>query len=194
MDSNLEIFKTVCEALKAAAEGPDTATSDRDKHRERSQRFVGNLAALMRDAYKHDDSVYVLNMSHKENHDRFGSYEVLFDILACRTETVRSSNHGTELTYITAGLWAVESEMARDSREALYDFNKLVLADCAEKLFVGSITDDVNAFLGTLAAPASKCKGKVTLALVTHPGEWDDRGDLQCYVWDVGKWNKVLSK
>lgn len=191
----MNIFAMVKEALTAAAEAPDTSTADKDKHRDRSRRFVKNLAKLMRTSYPKDSGVCVLDKDCGDYETELGSRELLFDVLACRVGTVPSSIRGTALTYVTEGIWAVESEMDKSSREAVYDFNKLVLADCAEKLFVGPITDDVTSFIKTLAAPASACKVDVHLALITHPGDWKKTSlKVRCFIGRRGKWTEVHPK
>ncbi len=79
-----------------------------------------------------------------------------------------------ELTYVTRSLWAVESEMAHDTREALHDFNKLVLAASSNKLFVGPKVANADAYLNSLLLPARCCSGSIFVALVPHPGTWDN--------------------
>lgn len=67
----------------------------------------------------------------------------------------------------------VESELARDSREAVRDFQKLVRADCENKLFVGPQVDDSGAFRRPLGAVAARCRGTTYAAFVPHPDTWD---------------------
>jgi len=67
----------------------------------------------------------------------FGVNELLFDVLVCEYASTRAAKSNKDLLFVSKGLWAIESELARDSRQALRDFQKLALADCENKLFVG---------------------------------------------------------
>jgi len=71
------------------------------------------------------------------NRGEFGLNELLYDVCVCRTETCLSARQGKTLRYVTKALWQVESEFARDSYEAVKDFNKLVIGSAENKLFVG---------------------------------------------------------
>lgn len=66
----------------------------------------------------------------------------------CRIARVESAAQGKTLWYVAEALWQVESELARDSRQALIDFNKLVLGAARHKLFVGPQVADSEAFVG----------------------------------------------
>jgi len=116
--------------------------------------------------------------------------ELLYDICVCRVAPVQSAVHKKELLYITDALWLIESEFARDSRQTLLDFNKLVLGSSRNKLFVGPQVRDNDSFIRVLLAPAAACTGNVFLALLPHPALWDSDGQAEPKFWRFagGQW------
>ena len=124
---------------------------------------------------------------------QLGLNELLFDVTVCGTRVTPSAVAGRSLTYLTGNLWAVESEFARDSRKAIFDFNKLVLSAADQKLFVGPAVADEESFLAVLGPVADCCTGGVFVALVPHPDEWDAIPQLACRAWTRagGKWVPV---
>lgn len=66
----------------------------------------------------------------------------------------------------------VESEFARNSRQALIDFNKLVLGSAHNKLFIGPQVSEVEPFVNVLKPAARACTGNVYIALIPHPAKW----------------------
>lgn len=102
--------------------------------------------------------------------------ELLHDVTVCRLAPVQSAAQGKTLWYVTDALWQVESELARDSRQALIDFNKLVLGAARHKLFVGPQVTDPEAFIDVLRPAAARCVGHVFAALIPHPDAWDHPG------------------
>jgi hypothetical protein len=133
---------------------------------------VEALADQFRAQYKPQATVRVLSKHFGLYREEFGLNELLFDVLVCDTSSVHSARDSVSLTFVTRALWAVESEFARDTRQAIFDFNKLVLAAADSKLFVGPLVRDETAFLAPLLAPAARCSGDVFAALVPHPSEW----------------------
>lgn len=117
----------------------------------------------------------------------FGLNELLFDILVCETDRVTSSNRKKVLTYVTKSIWQIESEFSRNSREAMYDFNKLVLGASENKLFIGPQVSNERAFLQPLEKPARYCASNTYVALVPHPSEWKRvNPDVHCWVFRNG--------
>lgn len=177
------------------------------EHRKRSARFVEALAECLKRESRGSGEIKALhkpvNEQGKKTHPKpesgkvraeFGMDELLFDVLVCDTGTTNSPR-GTKLTYIQKGIWAVESELARNSREALYDFNKLVLADAQYKLFVGSYLpeDEMQAnyvhdedFLKPLADPARHIRGECFAVLIPHPSAWKKGARLEARGWTLG--------
>jgi hypothetical protein len=160
------------DALESALRQPDEGGTPGSIHRNRSKCFVETLATRFRQLHGDQGSIRVLSKHCGLHRDEFGLNELLFDILVCDTSSVPSARGSASLTFITKALWVVESEFARDARQALFDFNKLVLASADSKLFVGPMVTDEQAFLGTLLAPATRCGGQVFVALIPHPAGW----------------------
>lgn len=114
----------------------------------------------------------------------FGLNALLFDVLVCETGKTLSATRRTELTCVTRALWAVESEMARDNRQALLDFNKLLLAASDNKLFVGPQVAGAAAYLNSLLYPARCCSGSVYVALCLI----STSGEAACLLSTCGTW------
>ncbi len=162
-------------------------------HKNRSINFVECLAQLLHNQYEAIENIATLSKHNPENRAKFGVNELLFDITTCQFSTINSGKSNKELAYITKGLWVVESEMAKDKRQALYDFNKIVLADSENKLFVGPLVhhSEEADYLNVLAAAATYCKGNLYLALVPHPGNWGSENNIapeatKAFYWKDG--------
>lgn len=167
------VRERVAMALHAARTTPLTATIPRVLHAARSREFVQALGTALASLYEHDADVACFTKHDATRRKEFGTNELLYDITVCRTATVPSARAGKHLYYVSAPLWHVESELAEDSREALYDFNKLVLGAAPYNLFVGPLVTDPAAFIDVLRPPASSCAGRVFVALIPHPRDWD---------------------
>ncbi|MBK8015241.1 MAG: hypothetical protein IPK20_00140 [Betaproteobacteria bacterium] len=125
----------------------------------------------------------------------FGMQELLYDISILQFDNV-TSIRGQDLVYLKRGLWIIESEMARDSRQALYDFNKLVLGNAQNVLFIGPQLNDSerhNGYLRVLKAPARNCASAPYLALIPHPDSWTiDTRSVKLYSWQGDEWSDDL--
>ena len=175
----MNIVSVVQTALDSAAATDIERTSKQQLHRERSKRFVENLASALRAQLEDPSTTSVLSKHYHRNRQRFGLNELLFDVLVCETGTTISALNYEELTYVKKGIWAVESEFARDSREAVFDFNKLVLGAAENLLFIGPKVEDQEGFLSPLSAPADCCEGEVYVVLVPHPADWGEESPLE---------------
>jgi len=169
-------------SFRAARSKPIEAASEKELHQRRSREWVEALADGFRDHYQSDSTVRVFSKHNPSTRVDFGLNELLYDILVCRVGTVQAARHRKDLLYIREALWQVESEFARDSRQALIDFNKLVLGAANSKLFVGPQVSDCQSFLGVLLPAARACGGNVYASLIPHPSEWE-RGDYHIQVW-----------
>ena len=185
----INVAELVTEAMAQAKSQVDIEGASGAVHRERSRRFVEALGAGLRMRLARPE-VRVLTKHYDVHRQELGLNELLFDVLACEIDKVSSARAGVKVSFITKGLWAIESEFARDPREALYDFNKLVLADCESKLFVGSHTADDPGYLRVLASAAAHCRGEVYVALLPHPDGWREPGSkaVTSYRWVAGDW------
>jgi len=159
-------------------------------HRARSRVWVDTLAKQFQRCFERDSAVRVFWRDNPEHRKHFRVNELLHDILICQVGTVQSAMHKKDLLYIKDVLWQVESEFARDSRQALIDFNKLVLGSGRSKLFVGPQVNDNQSFIDVLRPAANVCTGNVYVALVPHPKDWDKpayRIDIWAYA--NGQWS-----
>lgn len=173
------ISALVISALKSAMGSDDVGKTKGQVNRNRSKNFVEELGKQFSSEYQSNKNIRVLTKHNGENRAEFGLNELLFDVLVCEVSIVPSSTRRKALTHVTKGLWAVESEMAQNSREAMYDFNKLVLSSCERLLFVGPLVSDNAAFISPLKQAAQYCKKPVYIALIPHPREWlDDENTL----------------
>lgn len=189
----MNVVPIITAALDIAHKTPDTGEAPGVIHRNRSKAFVEALAAEFRTVYSSREDVVVLSKHYANHRQQLGLNELLFDVTVCGTGVTPSAVAGRNLTYLTGSLWAVESEFARDSRKAVFDFNKLVLSAADQKLFVGPTVEDEESFLAVLGPVADCCTGSIFVALVPHPDEWGAAAHLRCNVWmrAGGKWAAV---
>lgn len=143
-------------------------------HNKRSMEWVESLANGFRDAFASDKSVRVFSRHYHENRQDFGVNELLYDVTVISAETVESAARKKNLFFVKAALWQVESEFSRDSRQALIDFNKLVLGSAKNKLFIGPQIQDHDSLIKVLTPAAAVCPGEVYAAFIPHPDEWDN--------------------
>lgn len=169
-------------ALKQAtacdSPGSPDLISMQSLHQRRSGEWVRCLAHELTTLVKDEGDVRVLYRNNEANREDFGLNELLYDVCICRTNQHPSARGGRSLRYVAEALWLVESEFARDSFQAVKDFNKLVIGYAANKLFIGprlGATDEpayLAALLPVARASADNGASSVYTALVPHPGEW----------------------
>ena len=172
---DISALRSMIEAgLRAARTVPTGSTSAMLEHRARSRAWIEALASAFQQTHAAEPDVRVFYQSNPANRRDFGLNELLHDITVARQGTVLVPRHNKPLSYIREVLWQIESELARDGREALFDFNKLVLGAARHKLFVAPDVHRPDAFLRTLLAPAKACMGRVFLSIVPHPDRWEE--------------------
>ena len=158
-------------------------------NQKRSLALVEALGNAFLKEYSDDSRVKVFWKGNPAHRAAFGMNEFLYDVAVCKTATVESAVHKKILSYVTEALWLVESELAKNSRQAVIDFNKLVIGRSTNKLFVGPQVTDNQAFLQVLASPAALCEGVVYTALVPYPAEWDHpKTGVEVWIWDKKQW------
>ena len=150
-----------------------------------------------------DVRVLFRNNPDEANRADFGLNELLYDVCICRTAEHPSASGGPRggraLRYVTEALWLVESEFARDSFQAVKDFNKLVIGHAANKLFIGprlGAADEeryLNALMPVARASAHNGASSVYAALVPHPGEWatSEVADVALHRYARGGWETL---
>jgi len=172
-----------------------TGLSTAKLHNQRSRDFVEAFAERLRLPFLESSTVVVFSEGYKgnrykENRPRFKQRELLYDVLMCDTATTKAAITKNELTFITRAFWAIESEFDRDSRESMYDFNKLILSSAEAKLFIGPLLRDSDpaAILRPLRDAAAHCSGELLAALVPHPSLWQPKvvQPVQLWWWQRG--------
>lgn len=176
------IYEIVLKSLKnAMISAKERSAGKPDLHKKenkrRSTEFVEYLADELRNYYQEEDHYRVLSQRYSdENHDEFGLNELLYDIFVCKIDHVNAVRKAdTGLVFVKEAIWAIESEMAKNTREMLYDFNKLLVSSSRSKLFVGPLTsynDEILELLSTTAID-SLCNGKFYFTLIPHPDDWE---------------------
>ena len=154
----LELLGQALHDARQCLTGEAPAARANAKHRARSSRWVDCLAERLR-ALAASPNVVVFSKSDKSNRKAFGLNEMLFDICVCETDECDAYRGNKKLTYITRALWLVESEFARNSAEAVKDFNKLVIGRADNKLFIAprlETTDRERKYLDVLLPVARR--------------------------------------
>ncbi len=174
------------EALQQAQSKPDKGETKQKININRSQNWVEALAEQFQKRYEGDSEIRVFSKTDPSNRKDFGLNELLHDVVVCRVGEVESSVRGKTLLFIKEVLWQIESEFARDSRQALIDFNKLVLGSAHNKLFIGPQVRDNNKLIEVLTPAAKMCSGSVYISLIPHPVKWDDTSN-NVKLWSLNK-------
>ena len=190
----MDIKAVVVAALEAAQGEDDALVTDGERHRSRSIRFVECLAARLLQEHSDCEGKLASMTKHDGQYRHlFGMNELLFDVALVSYDVVSSGSSGKDLAFVTKGLWIVESEMARNKREALFDFNKLILGHAENKLFVGPHVHDEADYLRVLARAAVSCSGTLYVTLIPHPDEWPvSREDpIDVWRWQEGAWESL---
>ena len=171
----LKSFKSAfMDAIQRSTGKPDTRKVE---NKRRSAEFVECLAGELRKYYQEEDRYRVLSKQYSnESHNDFGLNELLYDIFVCKIDHINAVRKtDAELVFVKEGIWAIESEMAKNTREMLYDFNKLLVSSSRSKLFVGplsSYNDETLALLNN-TAKKSLCNGTFYFTLIPHPDDWE---------------------
>lgn len=134
----------------------------------RSSNWVKSLAHQFREEYQN-----MVVFSKDYYNEDFKINEFLYDILVCKASYVESARQHKQLKYLTEAIWMVESEFAKDTRQAILDFSKLIIGSAQNKLFVGPQIYDNESYLATIGKIAKDCQGNLYIALIPHPDEWE---------------------
>jgi hypothetical protein len=182
-----ESFK---EAQRIKIPYKETKNIDQYTHQKRSSNWVLSLGEKLRHFYNAypcnpNSEIRVFSKPDGNNRRDFGLNELLYDVLVCRVGMIPSRRRNITLYYIKEAIWQIESEFRSDSRESLKDFNKLVIGNAPNKLFIGpNVSSDSNEpYLDVLLSPAKKCQGNVYCALIPHPSKWEDAGCDKILLW-----------
>ncbi|HEY69789.1 MAG TPA: hypothetical protein G4O08_04300 [Anaerolineae bacterium] len=155
----------------------------------RSARWVVSLGKRFEQEFPDRKKHRVFWKGNQRNRREFTLTEFMYDISVCEIGFVRSAAQGKQLGFIRKAIWQIESEFAKDSREALIDFSKLVAGSGQNKLFIAPVVHDEAAFLRVLREPAVHCSGNVYLAMVPKPKEWPSSADrIGLWRLEEGEW------
>ncbi|MDQ3440296.1 MAG: hypothetical protein M3478_08090 [Planctomycetota bacterium] len=181
--------------------GSPDVLSMQSLHQRRSSEWVRCLAHELKTLVARGDEADDVRVLYRNNPDEanradFGLNELLYDVCICRTAEHPSAREGRALRYVTEAMWLVESEFARDSFQAVKDFNKLVIGHAANKLFIGPRLGPADeprylaALLPVARGSAHNGASSVYAALVPHPGEWatPDVADVTLHRYTAAGW------
>jgi len=156
-------------------------------HRERSRQFVEQLRLGLIGQYSNLKNVRGFSKHIGGETLEFGMSELLYDVVVLEYDFTNSGRSDKELVYVTRALWLVESELAANKREALYDFNKLVIGNSENLLFVGPVLKssiEHSDYLRVLGEAAKNCSGRLFLALIPRPSEWETATRDMVTAWE----------
>lgn len=144
--------------------------------KQRAKDWVDELAAAFRQEFSRAAHYRVFSAGHAANAS-FGLDDLGIDISVCKIGRIKSAELENELEYVTEPVWQVQSQFSTDTKDAICDFNKLVIGGAANRLLVAPIVHSP-AYLRTLGVPALACKGStVYLAMLPHPSRWPAAAD-----------------
>lgn len=187
--SDRDIQRLIQESYDVARAKRDADGSLQIKHQRRSQNWVEVLADGFKEHFRDDPEIAVFSKHDPSHIGDFGLNELLYDILVCRVGEVESAKQKKRLYYIREAIWQIESEFAEDSRQALIDFNKLVIGRAKNKLFVGTQVSDNTSYLNVLASPARICQNigdRVYAVLLPHPRDWNHSNSILMWRFESG--------
>lgn len=125
------------DTAKKAAENESTAPADQDLHSLRSKKWIEAIANSLRELYSLEKEPYrVFSRDYADNRAPFGMNEFLYDILVAKINHLPSASGNKTLEYIERAEWVIESELQENSRAAIIDFSKLIIAKANNKLIV----------------------------------------------------------
>jgi hypothetical protein len=171
-------------AQKAATEAAQPLAQ---LQKQRAKDWLDELAGAFRVEFSRAKQFRVFSRDHAAN-AAFGLDDLMFDISVCKVAKIKSAELDGELEYVAEAVWQVQTQFSTDARDAVNDFNKLVMGGAANRLLVGPIVHSPG-YLRTLAVPAKGCAGAaVYLAMVAHPSRWPASDAVRLYRFDGEKW------
>ena len=90
---------------------------------------------------------------------------------ACRT----AERKPEDFLYIAESIWQIEVDLTREWRSSIQAVNRLNCGAAADKLLIAaSLAQGNERLLNTLRTPAAAGTGRLHIAFVPHPEDWDD--------------------
>lgn len=187
------LAEVINQSWKRAKRTPESYTN-----RERSRRWVSELAKEFQREYHNEEIHRVFWQGNKDNREQFAINEFLFDVMVCSVSQVESlQRRSNPLDFIDQCHWQVESEFNREnSRAVIVDMSKLVVGSAENKLFIASHRSSRERDLLNLCARiARRCSGNVFFAFVAHPSDWESNPEAPVlYEWVAGDWEEIESR
>jgi hypothetical protein len=188
----MELFEVLQDSLQAATSFEEEPLPKSQLHRQRSRRWVDSLGKRLELEYPPRLKFRVFWRDNYRNRSEFRLNEFLFDISVCEISFVASASKSKRLTFVRNVIWQIESEFARDSRQSIFDFNKLVAGSAQNKLFIAPIVSIEDEFLSVFRLPASYCFGNVFMAMIPHPTSWPNiKEQVRLWRFNDGNWISI---
>ena len=196
--SNLDIKALITAAWEKTlrqteeAQTPDGKSEGRI-HSDRSEAWVNCLGKGFREHYQDEDQ-RVFWKQNESNTEQFGLNELLFDVLVCQVNEVKSVRRGTRLQFISKCYWQVESELNdSNSREITKDFSKLIMGNSDNKLFISAYGEEHRKqVLEMCSEMAGHCTGNLYMCFIGHPRKWRNfPGDPVVFRWEDSEWKEL---
>jgi len=185
----MDLLQILKQSFNDARSHDKKSLTKQELHMRRSARWVVSLGKRFEQEFPDRKKHRVFWKGNQRNRREFTLTEFMYDISVCEIGFVRSAAQGKQLGFIRKAIWQIESEFAKDSREALIDFSKLVAGSGQNKLFIAPVVHDEAAFLRVLREPAVHCSGNVYLAMVPKPKEWPSSADrIGLWRLEEGEW------
>ena len=113
--------------------------------------------------------------------------------------TLLTTVKGLRIKYISRSLIQIESEFAKDNREAAIDFSKLVVGSAPLKVFIGSKTatpEGTRDALLPVARAAAASGADVLGVFLPHPSAWNvggdfDPNDVEAFCFQQNSWTPI---
>ena len=189
----MHIARLIDSSFSEAAKALTMGTSPRAWARARERSFAKALIAQLQREFDSGDH-RVFATSQRGGGADFGTNRLLYDIAVCRIgEGITAERRSEDFRFVAQPLWQIEIEFSREWRQALYALNRLSCGAAADKLLITARpARSQSQFLKTMRAPGAAVDGRLYLAFVAHPADWDDGADAP-QVWRIadGEWKAV---
>ncbi len=189
MDIKRVLDASYHDALRALVMGTSAAALARARQRV----FVKALAAHL-EAPITDESTRVYHHYGADWGADFSASELPWDICICRMDASETSRRKAQsLEFVAGALWQVAINFSRETAGALQAINRLNIGGAPNKLLLLAHPEGgSDALLETLKQPFAG-DGARYLALLLHPGDWDEPGDAPAaWQWQDGDWLALL--
>jgi hypothetical protein len=167
--------------LKAIVAGAVAAASTESAKRARSRAFTAGLGRGIKQSLDSLGFSEVDHVAWRGNSNRiFGATEILYDVGVWRVLPCEANLPHRRTKYIIPRL-VIESELAHDATEIMFDFSKLLSCTAEWKIFIGS-KNPVKPLDSLLAEAVVSCSGNLIVCAVPPLDHWKAE-DNSITVW-----------